>query len=336
MTGVLLASLALGAPLLQSLPIGTDLGTSPTLVHARGGWWAYGCVDGSVHLWESADARTWVAKGAVLVPSTTIDAAGTCPASVLADAGIDGHDWGMWYAAIDADGQERIGLAVSDDGRAWTPRGTAYDCGGGACGSPVAMRVGKYHIWIHTEADGDDVRLRVHHSEDGTTWSTGIPFRLPGGETEIDIAFYEGGYRVLAAGDGGVTLYEGDEVEGRLSTAARLDGCFAATGVALARDPDGITDATGSFIGLTTGDDTRLLLYELDEEAASCDDDTGDTGVAPCTTPDCDPGDTGTAGCPGCASHGAGVPLAGAGAATLLARLARRGRQRSTVPPHAG
>lgn len=317
---------AFALPALVTEPMSTNLGASPTLVRARGAWWAYGCDDSGLRLWTSADARAWASEGPVLAPGDDVDAAGACPASVLANAGIDGHDWGAWYAAVDATGQERVALAVSDDGRSWTKLGAAYDCGGGACGSPVAMRVGRYHIWVHTEDGAEGEQLRVHHSEDGTTWSTGIAFRLPDDQTELDIAFFEGGYRVLAAGGGTVTLYEGDEVEGELRAVASLGDCFDVDGVALARDPDGIFDSTADFIGVVTGAEPRLLLGVGETDDTPCDFDPGDSDGSSCDD-DCDGKDDAgdvDGGCPGCA--GGGGPLRGLGAAGwgLLAALGRR------------
>ncbi|MBM4366471.1 MAG: hypothetical protein FJ102_09660 [Deltaproteobacteria bacterium] len=317
----LLVAAALAAPALETETIDAALGASPTLVHASGQWWLYACSGNAVHLWTSTDARSWTDEGVALSPGDDIDAGGTCPASVLANAGIDGHDWGMWYQASGTDGVQRIALAVSDDGRTWTRAGVAYDCGGGACGSPVAMRVGKYHLWVHTEGnDEEGIRFRVHKSEDGTTWSGGIPFTFPAGETEVDLAYKGGGYRVLASGPEGTVLYEGPEIEDPLTTVARVDGCAEAS-VALARDPDGIIDNTADFLGIATGENPALLTALGTEEAEPCDtgegqdsDDPDDTG---------DGGDGGDGDCEGCGGSAAGLP------ALLLWGRRRRGERRS-------
>ncbi len=289
----LLVAAALAAPTLLTEALGADLGDSPSLVHAQGQWWLYACEGGSVTLHTSADARTWTDAGVAYAPSTVNDSEGACPASVLADAGIDGHDWGMWYAATADDGTQTIMLATSDDGRAWSPWGVAWACGKNPCGAPVAMRVGKYHLWVHTEADDNGgTRLRVHKSEDGTTWSSGLPFVLPGGETEIDIAYMGGGYRVLASNGAGAVLYEGVEIEGEMTEVARLDNCQPG-GVALARDPDGIVDNTADFLGLVTGPSPVLLTGVSETESLPCAVDTWDSGIGG--------GEEGCGGCGGSA-----------------------------------
>lgn len=84
----------------------------------------------------------------------------------------DGDRWLMWYGGQGKDGHDRIHLAESSDGRAWTKRGVVLDCGtANHVNDPSVVRVGEVWWMFYTVAEtAEQDEIAAATSPDGVTW----------------------------------------------------------------------------------------------------------------------------------------------------------------------
>jgi hypothetical protein len=204
---------------------------APSIIHDGSKWAMYDCgqvtnSDGSssdgIIRSTSSDGVTWTLAGdtskfsqpgqvlGVGAPSHQ-DGGQVCDPSVLRlDTPIlvesIAYSWAMWYTGLPCNtnagsschdyiqGPNRVYLAVSNDGVAWTKRGgnlPVVDCGTATdrygCGQPSVVKIGTtFHMshayWVACTIQADCGRNRIKTSHDGVSFTAGSDpqqFRLP-------------------------------------------------------------------------------------------------------------------------------------------------------------
>ena len=111
-------------------------------------------------------------------PSGSIDDDKTGPRVVLK---FGPNDYRMWYEAVPAPNQAKVGYAISQDGKLWTKQGSlaslnpSADWEGGANGevSPNTILVenGVFKLWYHSIGVDGKRRIGYATSTDGLTWT---------------------------------------------------------------------------------------------------------------------------------------------------------------------
>lgn len=114
----------------------------------------------------------------------------------------DGDGWRMWYGGQGRDGHDRIHLAESPDGAAWTKRGVVLDCeGANHVNDPSVVRVGGTWWMFYTvaeRAEWDEIAAAT--SRDGVNWqkrgvvlAKGAPLAWDGAKVGRPSVLHEGG-----------------------------------------------------------------------------------------------------------------------------------------------
>ena len=101
---------------------------------------------------------------------------------------VDGGRLRMWYGGQGKDGHDRIHLAESNDGHAWTRRGVVLDNGSANhVNDPSVVKVGDLYYLYYTRAQADVVdEIALATSNDGLRWTPrGIVVR-PGNKDAWD------------------------------------------------------------------------------------------------------------------------------------------------------
>jgi hypothetical protein len=134
---------------------------------------------------ESPDGLKWSIPAVVLTVGTTgtWDAQHICDPTVLKDVDIGGYSWAMWYTGVAVGSKNKVGLALSHDGKVWVRHSAnpvlncpTTDSNAWGCGQPSVVRVGStYHMshaWLPCSPNDRSCRKnQVRNSADGVNWT---------------------------------------------------------------------------------------------------------------------------------------------------------------------
>lgn len=173
----------------------------PSILWDGSQWLRFAGSDGGVTRESSPDGLAWSAPVQVLEGATE-------PSVVYGES----LGWAM-AVALPTD-PPSVGRARSDDGLSWSLDPEPWYSCAGSCTHPTLQHIGQYWILNHSEHTADFDGMRVHHSEDGESWSSGITHDLPDGADDPDILYQENGWLLLSSTDGVLRLWEADQIEG--------------------------------------------------------------------------------------------------------------------------
>ena len=155
----------------------------------------------------------------------------------------DGARWLMWYGGQGKDGHDRIHLAESGDGVAWTKRGAVLDCGeANHVNDPSVVRTGGVWWMFYTvAAKGEQDEIAAATSMDGVKWEKKQVVLKPGADNAWDSAkvgrpsvLHENGvFRMWYDGQPRPDAAAGNELAARVKREGRAIG--------LAESTDGLT-----------------------------------------------------------------------------------------------
>ena len=242
-----------------------------SIVWADGSWVRYVADSRGILRQDSPDGLSWSA------PSVALEGDVAEPSVISVETG----EW-SWLMAYSSGGQ--VDIAGSVDGRSFSVIPEDHPPCSGECGAPTLLHVGRYYILNHTEHTSGFDGMRVHHSEDALTWSSGITHTLPDGADNPDILYAPDGsgvqWRLVSKDPEAdiVHVWQSEQIEGDKTEI----GVYAGVGA-----PSFYRSASGAALGaspwsfwLTDGERvvrTALLDGEVDEVPpdAACDAVTG-------------------------------------------------------------
>lgn len=192
----------------------------PSILWAGGRWARYVAGSDGILVQSSPDGLTWSA------PTVALQGDVSEPSVISVETG----EW-SWLMAYSSGGQ--VGIAGSVDGETFSVIPDDHPPCTGECGAPTLLHVGIYYILNHTEHTADFDGMRVHHSEDALTWSSGLTHTLPDGADNPDILYAPGGsgvqWRLVSKDPAAniVHVWESEIIEGDKTEVGVISGVGA-------------------------------------------------------------------------------------------------------------